>query len=88
MTATLDRPKTAVEMLMGDATHTSVELLGGPLDGKKISNGSGYIPNPVEVYIISKAAYRPARVEGSVLLMVYDPVKTAWYSKLSAQKGA
>lgn len=87
MTAILERPKKAVEMLMGSSTHTSVELLGGPLDGKRISNGAGYIPNPVEVYIISKAAYRPVRVEGGVLLMMYDPAKTAWYAKLSAKKG-
>lgn len=85
MTATLDRPKTAVEMLMGDRTFDTVELLGGPMDGRRL-NGEGYIPNPAEVYMIDKAAYRPARIEGSVLLMMYDPAKTAWYAKLSAKK--
>lgn len=73
MPTLLTKPKTAVEMLMGDAEHDRVELEGGPLDGRSFHEVGPlrYSHNPRERYLIGGAIYRPDRMRGRVLILVH-----------------
>ncbi len=62
------------ELLMAPPKHRIVELVGGPLDGKLLKEVEGspaFSTKATERYCISGAEYRPDRVDGHVLKMVY-----------------
>lgn len=67
--------KTARDMLMDrdKTTRRYTELVGGPMDGKRLRevDGQRFSEDPDDEYIIDGHVYRPDRVEGGVLFMAW-----------------
>ncbi len=68
-----ERTKTAREMMEDRNRHRVVELVGGPLDGKRfVEDGSNkFSHNQTFTYTIEGCRYSPDRVEAGVLYMRY-----------------
>lgn len=66
--------QTGTDMIYGrEQDHTVVELVGGPLDGRRLveQEGGKFSHNPESVYGISGNAYTPWKVVSGVLYLRY-----------------